>query len=306
MKLKIAIIGAGKISYSLVSALIKANHSVISVVSRSITSSEALAKKFSIKHYTSDLKNIPKAADIYFLTVPDGKLRITALQLSKLKLKFDSSVFIHLSGAEDISVLKSLVNKGGKTASLHLMQTFPSKKIVSLKNVHAAIETNDESVYKFLFKLTGEIQLIPFRIDSAAKVYYHLAGVFASNFLAGNLYSSMEMFSLNNIEKSRHFDILSSTINSTLENIRKAGPANALSGPIERGDIKTIRNHISSLKKLNRISGGKHFTQFLKNYIVQSLNLLNLVEDKYKQLKNSHQKIKKLLVQELAEIEDSS
>jgi hypothetical protein len=44
----------------------------------------------------------------------------------------------------------------------------------------------------------------------------------------------------------------------------------------------------------------------LKNYIVQSLNLLNLVEDKYKQLKNSHQKIKKLLVQELAEIEDSS
>jgi len=303
MKTKIAIIGAGRIAYSLTSALLKEGYIVDAIISKKIKSAKALAEKFGIKKYSDDINLISKSVNVFFLTVPDSEIRKTAIQLSKLKLKFSTTFFIHLSGAEDISVLIPLKVKGGKTGSLHLMQTFPSNKIVNIKNVNSAIETNDDSVCKFLLQLCNSLQLIPFRIDSKDKIYYHLAGVFASNFLAGNLFNAQKLLSLNNIDEQKYFDILSSTIHSTLQNIKKVGPAKALSGPVDRGDINTIRKHISSLKMNN--SKGDYFSFLFKNYIIQSLNLINLVEEKHGELNKSHQNIRKLLVQELNNIEKS-
>jgi len=114
-----------------------------------------------------------------------------------------------------------------------------------------------------------------------------------------------KLLSLNNIDEQKYFDILNSTIHSTLQNIKTVGPAKALSGPVDRGDIKTIRKHISSLKNKYKNSKGNYFSSLLKNYIVQSLNLINLVEEKHGELNKSHQNIRKLLVRELNNIEKS-
>ena len=305
MKTKITIIGAGRIAYSLTSALLKGGYIVDTIISRRINSAKALAEKFGLKKYADDINLISKSENVFFLTVPDSEIKKTAAQLSKLKLNFRSSYFIHFSGAEDISVLAPLKAKGGKTGSLHLMQTFPSKKIVNIKNVNSAIETNDDSVYNFLAQLCSDLKLIPFRIDSKDKAYYHLAGVYASNFLAGNLFNAQKLLSLNSIDDQKYFDILSSTIHSTLQNIKTVGPAKALSGPVDRGDIKTIKKHISSLKKKSKNSKGNYMSSPLKNYIIQSLNLINLVEEKHGELNKSHQEIRKLLVRELSSVEKS-
>jgi len=305
MKTKIAIIGAGRISYSLTSALLKGGYIVDTIISKKNNSAKALAEKFGVKKYSDDINLISKSVNVFFMTVPDSEIKKNAVQLSKLKLKFSTAFFIHFSGAEDISVLIPLKIKGGKTGSLHLMQTFPSKKIVSIKNVNSAIETNDDSVYKFLLRLCSDLQLIAFRIDSKDKTYYHLAGVFASNFLAGNLFNSQKLLSLDNIDEQKYFNILISTIQSTLQNIKTVGPAKALSGPVDRGDIKTIQKHISSFKRKSKNSKGNYFSLLLKNYIVQSLNLINLVEEKHGELNKSHQNIRKLLVKELNKTEKS-
>ena len=306
MSKKIAIIGAGRISYSLTSALLKAGYNVDTIISKHSESAKALAGKFGIKNHSNDLKYFSPNVKVFFLSVPDSEIKKTASQLSKLNLNFKQSMFVHLSGAENINVLKPLKIKGSKTASIHLMQTFPSKKVVQLKNIHAAIETDDESSYRYLLKLSNKLNLIPFRIDSKNKSYYHLAGVFASNFLTGNLYYAKELLSLNKIEQDNLFDILSSTINSTLRNIKNVGPANALSGPVDRGDVKTVQSHLSSLKKSSNMFSGNSVSVLLKNYIIQSMLLLNLVEAKHGQLNKSHRVIKKLLVQELGKIEKSN
>jgi len=305
MKTKIAIIGAGRIAFSLTSALLKGGYIVDAIISRKTNSAKALAEKFGVKKYSDDINLISKSVNVFLLTVPDSEIKKIAVQLSKLKLKFTTAFFIHFSGAEDISVLVPLKLKGGKTGSLHLMQTFPSKKIVNIRNVNSAIETNDDSVYKFLLKLCSDLQLISLRIDSKDKAYYHLAGVFASNFLAGNLFNAQKLLSLNNIDEQKYFHILSSTIHSTLQNIKTVGPAKALSGPVDREDIKTIRKHISSLRKKSKNSKGNYFSSLFKSYIIQSLNLINLVEEKHGELNKSHQNIRKLLVRELNNIEKS-
>ncbi len=149
-------------------------------------------------------------------------------------------------------------------------------------------------------KISKDLQLKPFRMRSEDKAYYHLAGVIGSNFLAGNLYNSEELLSLCGIDKKESLEILKSTIFTTLENTRKFGAANALSGPIDRGDFKTISKHISALKKLEKIKDKKDKApKLLKSYLIQSLLLLNLVEIKIGRLTENHLKIKKILIEEL-------
>jgi len=305
MKTKAAIIGAGRISYSLTSTLIKNGYKITSVISRNIESAQKLAQKFSIKNYSTDFKTISKSTKLFFLTVPDDEIKKVAERLSHLKLEFKNTYFVHLSGSENISVLNSIKRMGGITASIHPMQTFPSKKVFSLKNVYAAVETSDEKHFRYLAKLSKNLGMIPFKIKSDQKTFYHLAGVFASNFLAGNLFVAKKMLMENDIDEKMFFNILSSTIKSTLSNVKKAGPAKALSGPVERGDVQTILNHISSLKKLSKKPNGNYFSLQLKNYIVQSMNLLNLVEEKQGKLTNKRREIKKILVRELTNLKDS-
>jgi len=252
MKEKIAIIGAGKVAHSLVPALVKSGYYVEAIQSKKLLSAKKLAQKYSVGNFTDSLKEIPAGIKIFLLTVPDSEIKKTAEKLSRLNFNFKQSFFIHFSGVDDMSVLISLENKGAAIASIHLMQTFPTKRIASLKGIHTAIETNDERSYKLLIKLSKDLQLKPFRIRSEDKVYYHLAGVIGSNFLAGNLYNSEELLSLCGIEKKDSFEILKSTIYTTLENTRGFGAANALSGPIDRGDFKTIKKHIAALKKTEK------------------------------------------------------
>ncbi len=307
MRSKIAIIGAGRIAHSLCAALVKNDYNVATVISRNITSAKALANKFGIKNHSDDVSTLNKSVKAFFLSVPDSEIKSVAVKLSKCKLDFRNSLFIHLSGAENISLLNALKKKGAAVASIHLMQTFPSKKVMSLKGVHAAIETEDEAAYKFLNKLSDDLGLITFRISSSDKVYYHLSGVFASNFLAGNLYNSQKLLNQSGINQKEAFDILSSTIYSTLKNVRTSGAANALSGPVDRGDVKTIKKHIVALKKLSRRkSENNYFNLLLNNYLVESLNLLNLVREKQGGLNRKHIEIEKLLVQELNELVNSN
>ena len=70
----------------------------------------------------------------------------------------------------------------------HIMQTFPSKRIVKLNGCFAAIETQSKSAQKFLIELADRLELHVLSLSSNQKVNYHLAGVFASNFLISNLF----------------------------------------------------------------------------------------------------------------------
>ncbi|MGD8305862.1 MAG: DUF2520 domain-containing protein [Ignavibacteria bacterium] len=305
MKFNITIIGAGRVSYSLVNALVKVNFSVVSIISRNVKSAKALARKFGIKHYSDDLAGIPKHTNLFFLTVPDGEIEPVAKKISKQKLSFSNSYFIHFSGSEDIKSLNSIKRKGGRVASLHLMQSFPSKRIVKFKNVPAAIETNSEADFKILEKLANKLMLSAFRIESRYKPYYHLAGVYALNFFTGNIFGAKELLTLNNIDELNYFVLLRSSLNSVISNIKKVGSAQALSGPVDRGDFKTIKSHISAIKKLATKNDDNYFNLLLKNYIVQSQHLLFLVKEKQGHLKQSHQKIKEFLAKKLREIERS-
>ena len=282
---KIGIIGAGKIAYSLVNALKSSGLNVDLIISKKKSSAKSLTLKFNIKNYSDDLHSIQNNNQIIFLTVPDSQIKKAAVSISKLNLDFKNILFVHLSGVEDISVLSDLKKMKSLTGSLHIMQSFPSEKIVDIKKCFAAVESSSISAEKIIMKIAKRIGLNSFRINSKDKVFYHLAGVYASNFIIANLFHAEQFFKLIKT-KFQSFDLLEPIITSTLKNAKELGVQEAISGPVERGDLKTIKKHIKALK---------HNKILMKNYLIQSIGIIELIKKRDKKLSAPHRELEKYL-----------
>jgi predicted short-subunit dehydrogenase-like oxidoreductase (DUF2520 family) len=297
LKINIAIIGAGKIAHSITPALLDAGYRVQLVVSRNLSSAKSLAKKFSIPHYSNSIKKIPGEVNVFFLTVPDGEIKKVADKLSLLKRNFKNSICIHFSGVEDVSALKSLKTRGCLTGSLHIIRSFPSKNKVDIKNSPASIETKDKPAREFLIQMCRKLKLNPHIIASDEKVFHHIAAVHSSNFLVGNLFNAFNLIS----SKNKYPKIIfRKTTQSALDNVFRLSPAKALSGPVDRGDIYTIKKHVEAFDNKIRLAKRKEKFKLLRmNYLIQSLSLLEVVKAKYGKLNDEHRKIEKFLKSKL-------
>jgi predicted short-subunit dehydrogenase-like oxidoreductase (DUF2520 family) len=286
LKSKIIVIGAGKISYSLISTLKRSGFNISTVISRKKSSAKKLAEKFKIQNFSNRLSDIPKDCGIFFLTVPDTELKNLSKEISLLKLNFSESLFVHMSGAEDISALKFLEKKKAAVASLHIMQSFPSKNIVKIQNCYAAVESKNKKGEKFLYSVAKKLKLIPFRIKSENKIFYHLAGVYSSNFLVANLYNTNTLFKKAGVPAINPDELFAPIINCTINSVKKSGVSKALSGPVERGDLDTVKRHIKALRS----------EMILKeNYIRQSLSLIELIRKRDRKLSPRHRDLEKYL-----------
>jgi predicted short-subunit dehydrogenase-like oxidoreductase (DUF2520 family) len=290
------IIGAGKLANSLAPALADAGYKISSIISSNIKDAEGLAKKLNIKSFSDSVNDLRIRRGVFMLAVPDDQIGIAADELSRVDIDFKKSLIIHFSGSHDISLLKKLSNRKAYTGSLHIMQTFPSKRRMSVKNAFSAIETNSDMVFDYLFSLSTELKLKPFRIDSGNKVIYHLAAVYASNFMNAVLFQSQQLFNNLKLKGYSFNEIFSPLYVSTVMNIRQSDSSKALSGPIERGDAETVRRHI---KEIKRISGKNSIT--LISYLSLSLALINASEMKSGRSDNQHLEIRELLLKELSQ-----
>ncbi len=294
-KTEIVFIGAGKVAHTLIPLLIKKKYSVKGIISRNSSSASSIAKKYKLAFHSDDIKEIPQDCNIFFITVPDNQVSNIALLLASLKLKFRESLFVHTSGSLSSKELDALKIKKGMTASFHIMQTFPSLKQTDIKNSFAAIETENGAAEKFLFSLARTLGLKSFKLSEEAKVFYHLAGVFAANFLNANIYSSNILLDKTGLSIKQKYSLFEPIIQTTLLNIKNNGAAGSLSGPVERGDYKTILKHLNALRK----SGTGKKDMLFRSYISQSLILIEVIKSKGNDLTGDQKRVKNILEEEL-------
>jgi len=294
---EIIVIGAGKVAYSITSALTKIGNRPGLIISRKINSAKKLAAGYGIKNYSDILQIDAVKSCLCLLSVPDSEIEKTAQAISKLKINHKKNFYIHFSGSEDLTSLSSLTGKGGNTGSFHLMQTFPARRACKINNSYVGLEFDNSQTKSLLHKLAAGLKLNPIEIPKGGKTLYHLTGVFISNFLVSNFYIAEEIFEQSKIKGISPFEMLEPLLMSTIANIKKSGVTESLSGPVQRGDIITVRKHVETL--LKSLKAKKiNLTTFL-SYLIQSLTLLKLMELKDGELSAKHEQIMHMLKLEL-------
>jgi predicted short-subunit dehydrogenase-like oxidoreductase (DUF2520 family) len=243
----ITIIGAGAVGSSIALALFYKRVKIAGIYSLSGISAKKIAKIIgTIKN--GRLDSLELTQGVVIVAVPDKQVSSVVNMLMLKQIPLRGCIFLHTSGALSSDALLPLKRKGASIASFHPIQTFPSSKTTSLKNIWAAIEGNPKAVLaaKQLAKI---LQMHTFTIPKEAKVLYHTAAVFASNYLVTLLSVVEQVADRIKIPHKNIWKIYQPLIEQTLRNVVSSSPANALTGPIARGDVETIEKHLQELSK---------------------------------------------------------
>ncbi|EQB88759.1 hypothetical protein M918_23245 [Clostridium sp. BL8] len=95
-----------------------------------------------------------------------------------------------------------------------------------------------------IFKSLGN-NILP--IKTQDKALYHLASVTVSNIFCGLISRASGYLKEYGFEEKEAIEALYPLINYNINNIRSLGLTEALTGPVERGDLNTIKNHVNSM-----------------------------------------------------------
>jgi predicted short-subunit dehydrogenase-like oxidoreductase (DUF2520 family) len=246
--MKIGIIGAGKVGTSLATILKKKGFHIVAVSDTAETSLKT-AEKYLGKDvlYTQNNIDVVNASEAIAITTQDRVIQDVAAEINTKADRLDGKLIFFTSGADPSSILQPLDKKGAFLGSLHPLQTFPDidSAIGVLQDTCIFIE-GDKDAIPILRHLGDHIGAKVYVIAGKDKVLYHLSAVFVCNLLSALFYSSKGLMEKINID----FEPFLPIIRATLKNIESKGPLAALTGPIVRGDVKTVKAHLASIEDM--------------------------------------------------------
>ncbi|MEO0202095.1 MAG: DUF2520 domain-containing protein [candidate division WOR-3 bacterium] len=237
--IRVGIIGYGNVGGSICSYFKKKRKKIYVLTSKSIN------KERFIEFYNYDnLEKFLSKVNLILICVRDDKI----LNIVEILKKFDLSgkIVYHTSGSFTSDILKGL-NKA-YIGSIHPIQTFPRPDYKLLNNIFFSFEGEKFKVArKFVSFFNSKI----IRIEKDKKMLYHIACIFASNFVDLMWIISDKL--INIAIKDKDFKVLIPLIQTTLKNAIKHGPSNALTGPAKRKDYELISKHLEILKNEENI-----------------------------------------------------
>ncbi|GAA6139337.1 Rossmann-like and DUF2520 domain-containing protein [Arenicella sp. 4NH20-0111] len=237
----ITIIGSGKVGTSLYEAFSAAGFQV------ELPGKNLAAQKHAVIE-----------TDLLLLTVQDSQIRTLCEGLSTTLNS--NTIVAHCSGALGSSELSAAKEVGCHVATAHPLNTFPTIESARLllrnptHNTHCFIsgESEPATTLSWLFKKIG---CITHQMKDDSKTAYHTACVFACNYLVSLSELSLQSAENGGLDRDQFWQAIQPLMLSTLENISAHGTSAALSGPVPRGDISTIKAHLTHLdsgRKLTR------------------------------------------------------
>lgn len=244
----IGIIGAGKVGVS-IGFMMKRSGIPVRTISDVLDTSLDTARAYLAEDvsYTKNNLDVVRTCDVIAITTQDRIIRDVVREIDAGTGRLDGKMFFHTSGADPSSILKPLDEKGALLGSLHPLQTFPDidSAISVLPDTYIFIE-GDEGVLETLTSIGEKIGYRVQMIGSDDKVLYHLSAVFVCNLLCALYYAGEKIMDTINIGLEPFLPI----IRATLKNIENKGPLMSLTGPVIRGDLKTVEAHLKAMKDM--------------------------------------------------------
>lgn len=242
--MRIRIIGGGSVGSSLALKLETVTGVDYQIVFKSESTHERLLEIGIPSEKVSEWDKADFDCDIVMICVKDSQIESVAEQLSS-KVSGFTPLVIHTSGAKSKDVLVPLLRKGCKIAAAHPYQTFAESKTDVFSGTAWGIDADvdeKELIDRFIEALDGNS--IYLSDDTLAnKSLYHSSAVAASNFLALSIELAKNMAEDAGIEWE---SFLPKIMQTTLDNNLKSEEP-AITGPVVRGDVDTVRNHVNAL-----------------------------------------------------------
>jgi predicted short-subunit dehydrogenase-like oxidoreductase (DUF2520 family) len=244
---QLGIIGAGRVAQAL--ALAFAPHSITPPVlwSRSPDNVRAAAARIGCADVATDLSHLIGSCNVIAIAVSDDALpEIVQDIASKLPAGRTPFVF-HVSGRSGAAILAPIRAAGGLTAAIHPAMTFtghPESEVGRMADARFAITGSSSKASEQAKQIVALLGGVPVEITEDRRALYHAALCHASNHLVTLIAGASHALTDAGVDDPEA--LLAPLVRAALENSLEHGFA-GLSGPILRGDDRTIGQHLDAL-----------------------------------------------------------
>lgn len=250
MCMKVGFIGAGKVGFSLGRYFSEHGIEVSGYYSRNIQSAREAAIFTGTIAYEG-IESVLGASDILFFTVNDDAIFDCYNQL-KCEL-IQGKIFCHASGvmsAEEVFVDIEL--RGAWGYSVHPLFAISDKFCAyeELADVFFTLEGSEEKL-DFMLQWLSNAGLHVKAIGAEAKAKYHAAAAIVSNHVVGIFAEAQQLFMECGFSEQESKWALEKIFLGNAHNIAAKGVTAALTGPVQRGDICTLKKHLGVLEQLD-------------------------------------------------------
>jgi len=241
---RVALVGPGRLGTLLAHALSAARLPPVHVSGGSEDARRRLCAAIA------GLRDVPlheatRDVELVVLAVPDGAIEPVVEELVRADLLDERHGVVHLSGVLGLAPLHRAGLAGARIAACHPATTAPQGArdpalLVGVAWAVTAAPADRAWAHELVTALGGD----PFDVDEEQRVLYHAALATASNALGAAVVTARRLMALAGIARAEAIvaPIAAASVEAAL-----AGGAAALTGPVVRGDVATVRAHLAAM-----------------------------------------------------------
>lgn len=272
----LTIVGPGRAGMSIALAARAAGHRIEAVVGRTLGSAEAAALRVDAAPFSIDA-DFPSGA-LMLISSRDDAIANLAASIADRIAPREGAGAVHLSGLVPSSALEPLRVAGYRIGTFHPLQTLPNPDAGAAQLTGAWVGITADDLAPVLGEFAESIGMKPFTIDDKSKALYHAAAAAAANFPLASLAMSADLFA----DAGVPFAAARPLVEAIVANAFELGPRAALTGPVARGDVGTVRKQLdavsvaepgwlgdfaAAVRVLARLSGnGPQFDELLESW----------------------------------------
>jgi predicted short-subunit dehydrogenase-like oxidoreductase (DUF2520 family) len=240
----IGVIGAGRVGAVLAVALEAAGHRIAAVAGESNASRTRIETLLPGVHVDKPTA-VAKSADVLLLTVPDDSLDNVVRMLVASGAIPTGQVIVHTSGRHGLGVLEPAIAIGAHGIAMHPAMTFTGTD-VDLNRLAGCMfgVTAEGDDRAFAHELVADLGGRVVWVAEDRRALYHAALAHGANHLVTLVSQAMDL--LRDAGSDDPAATLGPLLRAALDNTLAYGDA-ALTGPIVRGDVQTVRTHLQAM-----------------------------------------------------------
>jgi len=238
-RLSVGVIGAGRVGAVLAARLISAGYPVVAVSGRS----DASLLRIRTLLPGVDVRlpaEVATAADVLVLAVPDDSLVRVAEELASVVRP--GQYVLHTSGRHGLGALDALTRRGARPIAFHPAMTFTGTP-VDLGRTGVVGLTAADAERPLAEELVAALGFTAMWVDEADRVLYHAGLAHGANHLVTLVAQSLDLLRASGAADPAA--VLRPLLGAALDNALAYGDA-ALTGPVVRGDVTTVRAHLDA------------------------------------------------------------
>ena len=240
-----ALIGPGRAGATVALALIERGYQATSVAGRAPDAASTTMTAACLDAKPVLVSKAGRRASIVIIATPDSAIEATAVAVAPSLQK--NALVVHLAGSHGLGVFAPMLElrPDVRVGALHPLQSLPSVTVGldRLPGSWAAIAGDAQ-----VAELAAALELRTFEVADDQRARYHATAVVASNHLVALLGQVERLAAAAGVP----FGAFAPLAEASLANVFELGARAALTGPVARGDLATVADHLRELPPSER------------------------------------------------------